>query len=56
MLHGHAHAGSERGWTEGGIEDRNVAQPMLGRPYNIYCLRRPPVSGANELLETSTPR
>jgi len=41
VLHGHAHAGSERGWTDGGIEVRNVAQPLLGRPYNVYCLRRP---------------
>ncbi len=40
VIHGHAHAGSERGWTAGGIEVRNVAQPLIGRPYNVYCLRR----------------
>jgi Icc-related predicted phosphoesterase len=41
VLHGHAHAGTERGATDGGIEVRNVAQPLIGRPYNVYCLRPP---------------
>ena len=26
------------GSTDGGIEVRNVAQPLIGRPYNVYCL------------------
>ena len=38
VLHGHAHAGSEKGMTPGGIHVRNVAQPLIGRPYNVYCL------------------
>ncbi|MDQ3985449.1 MAG: metallophosphoesterase [Actinomycetota bacterium] len=38
VLHGHAHAGSERGMTPGGIHVRNVALPVIGRPYNIYCI------------------
>lgn len=37
-IHGHAHGGSEKGLTAGGIDVRNVAQPMLGRPYTVYCL------------------
>ncbi len=37
ILHGHAHAGSEKGVTAGGIHVRNVAQPLIQRPYNIYC-------------------
>ncbi len=37
-LHGHAHGGSEKGVTAAGTEVRNVAQPMLGRPYTVYCL------------------
>ncbi len=41
VLHGHAHAGTERGVTDGGIEVRNVAQPLIGRAYKVYCLRRP---------------
>ena len=38
VLHGHAHAGSEKGMTPGGVPVRNVAQPLIGRPYNVYCL------------------
>jgi len=37
-IHGHAHGGSEKGLTARGIDVRNVAQPMLGRPYTVYCL------------------
>lgn len=37
VLHGHAHAGTEKGFTPGGIPVRNVAQPVLRRPYNVYC-------------------
>ena len=56
VLHGHAHAGTERGLTDGGIEVRNVAQPLLGRPYNVYCLRRPPVHRpTDDLVEAATP-
>jgi Icc-related predicted phosphoesterase len=36
-LHGHAHAGSERGVTPGGVQVRNVALPVIGRPYKVYC-------------------
>ena len=36
-LHGHAHAGSERGVTAGGVPVRNVAQPVLRRAYALYC-------------------
>jgi Icc-related predicted phosphoesterase len=35
-VHGHAHFGSERGRTAAGIAVRNVARPVLGRPYAIY--------------------
>jgi Icc-related predicted phosphoesterase len=37
-IHGHAHFGSERGQTPGGIPVRNVAHPVLRRPYAIYEL------------------
>lgn len=37
VLHGHAHAGSERGTTPAGIRVRNVAQPVIRRAYNLYC-------------------
>ena len=35
-VHGHAHAGSERGKTEQGIPVRNVAQPVIRSAYRIY--------------------
>jgi len=37
-VHGHAHAGTEKGVTAGGIRVRNVAQPVLRRAYAVYCV------------------
>jgi Icc-related predicted phosphoesterase len=37
-VHGHAHSGTERGMTSGGVKVRNVAQPLLGRAYALYHL------------------
>ncbi len=37
-LHGHAHHGAERGITPRGVPVRNVAMPLLKRPYGLYCL------------------
>lgn len=37
-VHGHAHAGTERGSTPGGIRVRNVAQPVLGKAFAVYEL------------------
>jgi Icc-related predicted phosphoesterase len=45
-LHGHAHRGSERGLTAGGRHVRNVAQPVIGHAYALYCLH-PDVDGAD---------
>jgi Icc-related predicted phosphoesterase len=38
VLHGHAHRGSEKGLTPGGIRVRNVALPAIHHAYNVYCL------------------
>ncbi|MGW4420816.1 metallophosphoesterase family protein [Streptosporangium sp. NPDC004631] len=38
VVHGHAHAGTEKGVTPGGIRVRNVALPVLGRAYGVYYL------------------
>lgn len=38
VLHGHAHHGTERGMTPDGIPVRNVAWPVIRRPYKVYCL------------------
>jgi Icc-related predicted phosphoesterase len=37
-VHGHAHRGTERGMTAGGRHVRNVAQPVIGHAYALYCL------------------
>ena len=37
-LHGHAHAGNERGRTPGGVPVRNVAHPVIKQAYNVYQL------------------
>jgi Icc-related predicted phosphoesterase len=37
-LHGHAHHGSERGRTAGGVPVRNVAHPVIKQAYNVYQL------------------
>lgn len=38
VLHGHAHHGTEKGLTAGGIPVRNVAMPLLRRAYAVYEL------------------
>ena len=40
ILHGHAHNGSEKGATPGGIDVRNVAQSVIRHPYGLYTLGR----------------
>jgi Icc-related predicted phosphoesterase len=37
-VHGHAHAGTERGRTPGGVPVRNVAHPVIKQAYNVYQL------------------
>ena len=36
-IHGHAHGGSEKGMTPGGVHVRNVAQPVIRSAYRVYC-------------------
>jgi Icc-related predicted phosphoesterase len=38
VLHGHAHGGTEKGMTPGGVQVRNVAQPVIKRAYRVFCL------------------
>jgi Icc-related predicted phosphoesterase len=37
VLHGHAHRGSRSGTTPGGVPVRNVAAPVIGAPYELFC-------------------
>jgi Icc-related predicted phosphoesterase len=36
VVHGHAHAGSQRGVTPGGVRVRNVALPVIRQPYRVF--------------------
>lgn len=38
VLHGHAHNGTEKGVTPGGIPVRNVSQPVTRHPYTVYAI------------------
>ncbi|MEV0967577.1 metallophosphoesterase family protein [Microtetraspora glauca] len=38
IVHGHAHLGTEKGLTPGGIQVRNVAVPVIGSAYTVYCM------------------
>ena len=38
VVHGHAHAGSEKGATPAGVPVRNVSQPVIGAPYRLYSV------------------
>jgi Icc-related predicted phosphoesterase len=40
-LHGHAHAGTEKGITPGGVHVRNVALPVIRHAYRVYCVPTP---------------
>jgi Icc-related predicted phosphoesterase len=40
VVHGHAHRGSERGMTPGGVRVRNVAQPVIRAAYRVFTLQR----------------
>ncbi|MEU8004658.1 metallophosphoesterase [Catellatospora sp. NPDC049111] len=57
-VHGHAHAGVERGVTPGGVRVRNVAHPVIRQAYSVYQLEaappaRTPVSqGAGRGIDT----
>ncbi len=37
-IHGHAHMGSERGMTPGGVRVRNVAHPVIKQAYCVFAL------------------
>jgi len=38
VVPGHAHGGTEKGVTAGGVHVRNVAQPVIRQAYALYCL------------------
>ncbi|MGZ3653230.1 MAG: metallophosphoesterase family protein [Bdellovibrionota bacterium] len=54
VFHGHAHKGTEKGETFGGIPVRNVAQPVIRHVCNIYSLNKEGV-GARPLSVLRAP-
>jgi Icc-related predicted phosphoesterase len=54
-LHGHAHAGSEKGVTAGGVPVRNVSQPVIGRAYHLYCLGEGEHAGCEPVAAGTAP-
>jgi Icc-related predicted phosphoesterase len=46
VVHGHAHGGTEHGKTSGGVPVRNVAMPVIGAAYRVYC-----IGGADECVD-----
>lgn len=38
VFHGHAHRGTEKGATPGGVHVRNVAEHVIGHAYNVYVV------------------
>lgn len=52
-LHGHAHAGSEKGATPGGVPVRNVAFPVIKQPFALYQLGRNATTDATSELEAA---
>jgi len=45
-IHGHAHAGSERGTTPGGVPVRNVAHPVIRQAYSVFHVEPQPVAAS----------
>jgi Icc-related predicted phosphoesterase len=38
VIHGHAHRGTDKGVTPGGVHVRNVSLPVIQHPYNVFVL------------------
>jgi hypothetical protein len=38
VIHGHAHRGSPAGATPAGVPVRNVAQPVIRKPYAVFII------------------
>lgn len=54
-VHGHAHAGCERGTTPGGVLVRNVAQPVVHSAYKVYGLEPSSTSRDHAAVRVSKP-
>jgi len=48
-IHGHAHSGAQKGITPRGIPVRNVAMPLIRRPFAVFTLDPARPAGVGEL-------
>jgi Icc-related predicted phosphoesterase len=55
-VHGHAHHGSERGTTPGGVRVRNVAHPVIKQAYSVFHLTRDEHADAQVLSGSGSAR
>jgi Icc-related predicted phosphoesterase len=60
-IHGHAHRGTEKGVTAGGVTVRNVAETVIGHAYKVYRVgdsvgarRRPSGGGSSRSYSSRT--
>ncbi|MEU8799065.1 metallophosphoesterase [Spirillospora sp. NPDC048819] len=51
-VHGHAHRGTEKGLTQGGVRVRNVALPVLQHAYALYRLDTSEAAGRHRVQES----
>jgi Icc-related predicted phosphoesterase len=51
VVHGHAHGGTEKGVTPGGVHVRNVAQPVIRHSYRVYQVERDGRSAARDAAQ-----
>jgi Icc-related predicted phosphoesterase len=56
VVHGHAHGGSERGLTVGGVPVRNVAQPVIRHAYRLFCVGHSEGDGCEHVAARSAAR
>ena len=50
-VHGHAHHGTERGATPGGVPVRNVARPVIRHSFKVYELEATRARAASAIVE-----
>ena len=55
-FHGHAHRGSEKGVTAGGVRVRNVAEHVLGHAYKVYTVGGESAGATRTREAPATPR
>ena len=51
VLHGHAHGGTEKGVTPGGVHVRNVAQPVIRHSYRVYAVDQTEASASGHAAQ-----